>query len=262
MALISGCSGETPASALPPYGARPTVVLVHGAWADTSSWDGEVSALLERGYNVRAVANPLENLTTDSEYVSAFLKTIPGPVVLVGHSYGGSVITNAAAGNTNVKALVYVDAAAPAVGETNGALSGPDSVLKQQPETELFDMMPDPGASPGATDLYLKREVFLHYFGNDLPTEEATKLWATQRAASTNAFETPSKFAAWETIPSWYFISSGDKIITPASEHAMANRAGSDVTVFDGGSHLTLISHPGAVTAVIQKAIDFVEHPQ
>ena len=233
-------------------------MLVHGAWADTSSWDGEVSALMQLGYSVRAVANPLENLTTDSEYVSAFLDTIPGPIVLVGHSYGGSVITNAAAGNPNVEALVYVDAAAPAVGETNGSFSGADSVLKRKPEDELFDKLPYPGAPPGAVELYLRKDVFLDHFGNDLPAEVATRLWATQRAASTSAFETPSRFAAWETIPSWYFISSGDQIITATSERAMAERAGSHVTVFDGGSHLTLISHPEAVTDVIEQAIDSV----
>jgi pimeloyl-ACP methyl ester carboxylesterase len=253
-ALIGGCS-STPASPQPPDGVKPTIVLVHGAWADASSWDGEVSALQRQGYEVRAIANPLENLTTDSEYVAEFLKTLSGPIVLVGHSYGGSVITNAAAGNAEVKALVYVDAAAPAVGETNGSLSGPDSVLKQKPKSELFDELPYPGAPAGAEDLYLKKDIFLHYFGNDLPTDEATRLWATQRAASTSAFETPSKFAAWETIPSWYFISSGDQIITPTSEKAMAQRAHSHVTIFDGGSHLTLISHPDAVTAVIEQAI-------
>jgi pimeloyl-ACP methyl ester carboxylesterase len=256
-ALIGGCSASAPA-APPPTAVKPTVVLVHGAWADASSWDGEVSALQGQGYEVRAIANPLENLTTDSEYVANFLKSLNGPIVLVGHSYGGSVITNAAAGNSNVKALVYIDAAAPAVGETNGSLSGSDSVLKQKPESELFDKIPYPGASPGAVDLYLKKDIFLHNFGNDLPADEATKLWATQRAASTSAFETPSKFAAWETIPSWYFISSGDQIITPTSERAMAERSGAHVTVFDGGSHLTLISHPDAVTAVIQQAIDSV----
>lgn len=255
-----GYWAPTTASASPGDGAvRPTVVLVHGAWADTSSWDGEVSALQKRGYEVRAIANPLENLTTDSEYVATFLKSLSGPIVLVGHSYGGSVITNAAAGNPNVKALVYVDAAAPAVGETNGSLSGSDSVLKQKPESELFDELPDPGVASGVVDLYLKKDVFLNYFGSDLPAEEATRLWASQRSASTSAFETPSRFAAWETIPSWYFISSGDQIITPTSERSMAERAGSHVTVFDGGSHLTLISHPDAVTVVIQQAIDSVQ---
>lgn len=239
------------ARANPPDGVKPTVVLVHGAWADASSWDGEVAALQRQGYDVRAIANPLQDLTTDSEYVANFLRSLSGPIVLVGHSYGGSVITNAAAGNGEVKALVYVDAAAPAVGETNGSLSGSDSVLKQKPEGELFERL----SSAQGEDLYLKKDIFLRYFGSDLPTEEATRLWATQRAASTRAFETPSRFAAWEAIPSWYFISSGDQIITAASEKAMAQRAHSHVTVFDGGSHLTLISHPDAVTAVIEQAI-------
>jgi pimeloyl-ACP methyl ester carboxylesterase len=241
----------------PGVGAEPpglTVVLVHGAWADTSSWDGEVTALLADGYDVRAIANPLENLTTDAETVSVFLKSIPGPVVLVGHSYGGSVITNAAADNPNVKALVYVDAAAPDVGETNGSLSGADSVLKQRAADELFDKLPYPSAPPGAVDLYLKKDIFVSYFGSDLPADVATRLWASQRVASSAAFDTPSRFAAWKTIPSWYFISSGDQIITPTSELAMAARAGARVTEFDGGSHLTLISHPDSVTAVILDA--------
>jgi pimeloyl-ACP methyl ester carboxylesterase len=268
-ALLGACSSKTPSeehdsstpaaagtsAAPPPGGIKPTVVLVHGAWADTSSWDGEVAALQKQGYQARAIANPLENLTTDSAYVATFLKSLSGPIVLVGHSYGGSVITNAAEGNPNVKALVYVDAAAPDVGETNGSLSGSDSILKQKPEAELFDKLSYPGAPAGAMDLYLKEDIFVHNFGSDLPADVATRLWATQRTASTSAFETPSKFAAWKTIPSWYFISSGDQIITPTSEKAMAARAHSQVTVFDGGSHLTLISHPDAVTAVIDQAI-------
>ena len=231
-----------------------TIVLVHGAWADASSWDGEVTALEGKGYRVRAIANPLRDLTTDAASVSTFLDTIDGPVVLVGHSYGGSVVTEAASDSPNVKALVYVDAAAPDAGETNGSLSGADSVLKHLPDDQLFDRLPDPGGPAGASDLYLKKDVFLQHFGNDLPSDEATRLWATQRAASTAAFETPATAAAWKTIPSWYFISSGDQIITPTSEEAMAQRAHSHITLFPGGSHLTLISHPDAVTAVIEAA--------
>jgi pimeloyl-ACP methyl ester carboxylesterase len=253
-AVVAGCS--TPESKPVASGAvKPTVVLVHGAWADTSSWDGEVTELHEEGYDARAISNPLQNLTTDAESVKAFLATIKGPVVLVGHSYGGAVITNAAAADPNVKALVYVDAAAPDVGETNGSLSGADSVLKTKPEGQLFDELPEPGAPAGGKDLYLKEDVFVHDFGGDLSADVATRLWATQRVASTAAFDTPSKYAAWKTIPSWYFISSGDHIITPSSETAMANRAHSTTTTFDGGSHLTLISHPEAVTAVIDSAI-------
>jgi pimeloyl-ACP methyl ester carboxylesterase len=115
-----------------------------------------------------------------------------------------------------------------------------------------------PQAPPTVSNLYLKKDIFVHNFGNDLPEDTATRLWATQRVASTAAFETPATQAAWKTIPSWYFISSGDQIITPTSERKMAERADSQVTEFTGGSHLTLISHPDAVTAVIQSALDSV----
>ena len=239
---------------LAPGQAKPTVVLVHGAWADTSSWSGEVATLQAAGYDVRAVANPLQGLTTDSQYVADYLKTIHGPVVLAGHSYGGSVITNAAAGLANVKRLVYVDAAAPAPGQTTGQLSGAGSVLVKKKPGELFYTTAAPNSSR-APELYLKESIFVHNFASDLPRPEAKVLWASQRGASKAAFTTPSRFAAWKTIPSWYFISTGDQIITPASELAMAHRAHAHITMFHGGSHLTLISHPNAVTAVIASAI-------
>jgi pimeloyl-ACP methyl ester carboxylesterase len=240
---------------LPAGHAKPTVVLVHGAWADASSWSGEVATLQAAGYDVRAIANPLQDLTTDAQYVADYLKTIPGPVVLVGHSYGGAVITNAAAGLANVKALVYVDASAPAPGETNGQLSGASSILNKDTPAQLFFTTTYPGAPAGASELYLNENIFTNYFASDLPRAEAERLWASQRGASTAAFNTPSKFAAWKTIPSWYFISTGDQIITATSELAMAHRAHSHITLFQGGSHLTLISHPDAVTAVIASAI-------
>ena len=243
------------ATCLAPGQARPVVVLVHGAWADASSWRTEVRTLQAAGYDVRAIANPVENLTTDSQYVADYLKTIHGPVVLAGHSYGGSVITNAAAGLANVRALVYVDAAAPAPGETNGQLSGAGSVLARKTPAELFNTTSYPDAPKGASELYLKENIFIRNFASDLPRAEAKLLWASQRGASAAAFSTPSKAAAWKTIPSWYFISTGDQIITPSSELAMAHRAHAHVTVFHGGSHLTLISHPNAVTAVIVSAI-------
>ncbi|MER5646373.1 alpha/beta hydrolase [Streptosporangium sp. NPDC002524] len=237
-----------------PGHVKPTVVMVHGAWAGTSSWAGEVDSLHRAGYVARAVANPLRDLVGDAAFVADFLRTVSGPIVLVGHSYGGSVITNAAADVPNVKALVYVDAAAPDTGETTGGLSGRGSALSADPAS-LYDTVSYPGAPRGATDLYLKRDTFVRSFASDLPRDTAVRLWASQRPASTSAFSTPSRAAAWKTIPSWYFISTGDRIITPSSQRLMAHRARSKVTEFRGGSHLTLISHPEAVTAVIGSAI-------
>ena len=232
---------------------KPTIVLVHGAWADASSWNGEVVRLQRDGYVVRAIANPLRGLRSDSAYVASFLATISGPIVLVGHSYGGAVITNAAADNHSVKELVYVDAAAPAVGETVGQLSGKTSALDAAPDT-LFDPVPYPGAPAGDTDLYLKESVFLQSFAQDLPTATAKALWASQRPAAMSAFTTPSAAAAWQTIPSWYVIGTADKIITPQSELFMAHRAHARILLVPGGSHLTLISHPQQVTDQILAA--------
>jgi pimeloyl-ACP methyl ester carboxylesterase len=178
---------------LAPGQAKPTVVLVHGAWADASSWSREVALLQAAGYDVRAIANPLQNLTTDSEYVADYLKAIHRPVVLAGHSYGGSVITNAAARLANVKRLVYIDAAAPAPGQTTGQLSGADSVLTKMKPAELFYTTTAPAGTP---ELYLKESIFIHHFASDLPPSKAKVLWASQRGASTAAFDTPSKAAA------------------------------------------------------------------
>jgi pimeloyl-ACP methyl ester carboxylesterase len=257
-----GPAGNTVASASPAVAAlgpsatcsaRPTVVLVHGAWAGTSSWNGEVDRLQQDGYAVRAFANPLRGLTGDAADLADFLKTIPGPIVLVGHSYGGSVITNAAGGNGNVKALVYVDAAAPAVGETTAELSGKGSALGAPPNT-LYDQVPYSGAPAGDAELYLKQQVFLKSFGPDLPEATARLLWAGQRPATMSAFTTRSKAAAWQTIPSWYVIGTADKIITAESQTAMAQRAKAKIVQVAGGSHLTLISHPEPVTDQITAA--------
>jgi pimeloyl-ACP methyl ester carboxylesterase len=250
-------AGSSPAVVAPEPSAtcigKPTVVLVHGAWAGTSSWNGEVDGLQRDGYVVRAFANPLRGLTGDAADLADFLKTIPGPIVLVGHSYGGSVITNAAAGNGNVKALVYVDAAVPAVGETTAELSGKGSALGAQPDT-LYDQVPYSGAPAGDAELYLKQQVFLESFAPDLPEATARLLWAGQRPATMSAFTTPSKAAAWQTIPSWYVVGTADKIITAESQTAMAQRAKAKIVQVTGGSHLTLISHPEPVTDQITAA--------
>jgi pimeloyl-ACP methyl ester carboxylesterase len=263
LATVAGTTGHAAPPAGPPPAAhlatvkpttpKPTIVLVHGAWADASSWSGEVDRLQRDGYVVRAVDNPLRNLTSDAAEVKDFLSTIKGPIVLVGHSYGGSVITNAAAGNPEVKALVYVDAAAPDIGETTGQLSGKTSALSADPAT-LFDNVPYAGAPAGAVQFYLKENVFLRDFAPDLPVRTDEQLWATQRPAAMAAFDTPSAAAAWKTIPSWYVIGLKDQIITPQSELAMAHRAHSHILQVPGGSHLTLISHPAAVTGQILAA--------
>jgi pimeloyl-ACP methyl ester carboxylesterase len=250
-ASAAGTHGPTVCST--PAGRQITVVLVNGAWANTASWSGEISELQHDGCAVRAVENPVQSLTTDAEAVADFVSTIPGPVLLVGHSYGGAVITNAAAEAHNVVGLVYVDAAAPAVGEPLSALDGSTSVIATQPSSELLEQVP--GGTDGASELLLTRKAFLDYFGSDLPRAQAEELWASQPTASTAALNEPSEYAAWKTLPSWYFISTGDQIITAQSELVMAHRAGSQITMFQGGSHLTLISHPAAVTAVIIKAL-------
>jgi pimeloyl-ACP methyl ester carboxylesterase len=240
-----------------PAQQRPTVVFVHGAFADSSSWAGEMRILTAAGYNVRAVGNPVEDLGTDSTTVHNFLQTISGPIVLVGHSYGGSVITNAATGLPNVKALVYVDAAEPAPGEASISLAGSGSILNQDTPAQLFTATAA-GAPAGATELYLNEDIYVHNFASDLPPAQAQALWAAQRGASSVAFNAPSQTAAWQTIPSWAFVSSADQILTEESKLFMANRAHSHVTVFQGGSHVTLISHPEAVTATIASAITSV----
>jgi len=235
--------------------AAVSIVLVHGGFVDGSGWQGVYNILKKDGYAVSIVQNPTLSLAGDVAAARQVIDAQKGPVVLVGHSYGGAVITNAAAGLANVKALVYVDASAPAPGETNGQLSGATSILSTDTPAQLFSTTTYPGAPAGASELYLNEDIFVRYFASDLPRGEAERLWASQRGASTAAFSTPSKHAAWKTIPSWYFISSNDQIITAASELAMAYRAHSQITIFHGGSHLTLISHPNAVTAVIASAV-------
>jgi pimeloyl-ACP methyl ester carboxylesterase len=198
-------------------------------------------------------AKPVENLTTDAQRVADFVSTIPGPVLLVGHSYGGAVITNAAAEAPNVVGLVFVDAYAPAVGEPIDTLNGATSVVSTHPLSELLQTIP--GAPAGSSDFILTKKTFLDYFGSDVPRTQALQLWASQTITSSQALTTPSRYAAWQTLPSWYFIATGDQIITAQSQLAMAQRAHSDITLFPGSSHLALITHPAAVTAVIGRAV-------
>ena len=241
----------TSAHGSPPEAAKPTVVLVHGDWADASGWSGVIARLQADGYPVVAPPNPLRSLSGDAAYVQAYLDTLSGPVVLVGHSYGGAVITNAATGDPNVRALVYVDALAPDVGQTIFQLTGPDSALAADPAT-IFDFVPATLPPTPTTDLYLKTSTFLTAFANGLPTSQARILAASQRPA-TLAQDEPSGVPAWRTVPSWYLIGTQDHILPPAAEQAMAEHAGSTISYFDAG-HLGLISDPKSVTRVIERA--------
>jgi pimeloyl-ACP methyl ester carboxylesterase len=228
--------------------AKPTVVLVHGAWADGSSWAGVVSGLQRDGYTVDVPPNPLEGVASDSAYIADYLKTISGPIVLVGHSYGGFVISNAATGNTNVKALVYVDAFIPAQGDT---LNGLNSKFPgSQITPDALNFAPEPG---GVVDAYIKQADFRGILANDLPAGQAAELAATQRPLAASALEEPSGAPAWASIPSWDVIGTVDHALPPAAQEFMAQRAGSTVTTVHA-SHLSMVSHPRAVREVIEDA--------
>lgn len=234
---------------------KPTIVLVHGSWADASSWTDVVKRLQRDGYQVLAPPNPLRSLSGDAEYIRTFLATVPGPIVLVGHSYGGAVITNAATGNQNVKALVYVDAFAPDAGELVLPLTGPDSALAVPDPTTVFDLRPYPGAPAGDFDVYLKPEVVVNSFAQDLPRRTALTLAATQRPIAFSAGLEPSGVPAWKTIPSWYLIGTEDLIIPAAQQRFMAERAGAQI-VEVRASHVSLISKPNAVVRLIVTAAE------
>ena len=242
----------TPAAASHPRGPKPTVVLVHGAWADGSSWAGVTRRLLDDGYTVRVPPNPLRSISNDAGTIRNFLNTLSGPIVLVGHSYGGAVITNAATGNPNVKALVYVDAFAPAQGEAIFPLAGADSALAVDPTT-VFDFVPYPGAPPGDVDLYLKHDTFVTSFASGVPRRQAENLYPSQRPLTLSAGSEPSGVPAYATIPSWYVLGTRDRIITPSAQEFMAVRAHSTITRIKAG-HLGLLTKPGTVTKVIERA--------
>jgi pimeloyl-ACP methyl ester carboxylesterase len=234
--------------------AKPTIVLVHGAWASSASWDGVIGRLESKGYTVDAPPNPLRSLMGDSKSIADYLKTIHGPIVLVGHSYGGMVVTNAAYGNPNVKALVYVDAFAPAKGESTLQLdtARPGSALAAPPAT-LFNFVPFPGAAKGDAELYVKTAAFDKYFANDLSPKQAALAAATQTPAVFSALNQKSGPPAWKKIPSWYVLGTIDKIIPPAEQLFMAQRMHAHITRIRAG-HISMVSHPGAVSRVILSA--------
>jgi len=237
-------------------GPKPSIVLVHGAWADGSSWSSVIKRLQQQGYTIYAPANPLRGLTSDSAYIASFLQSISGPIILVGHSYGGAVITNAATGNPNVKALVYIDAFAPDQGESLASLSSVPPPSGQSPSclsgdpTAVFNFVPLAG---GDTDLYVKPSLFPSCFANDLPPNEGAVLASTQRAFALSALPQTSGVPAWKTIPSFYLVGTIDRAIPPFAQLFMAQRAHATI-VQVRGSHLVMISHPEAVVDLINQA--------
>jgi pimeloyl-ACP methyl ester carboxylesterase len=226
---------------------KPTIVIEHGAWADGSSFDGVITRLQQAGYTVDVPPNPLRG-ATDSAYLASYLASVPGPVVLVGHSYGGFVTTNAAAGDSNVKALVYVDAYIPAQGDTVNSINAQFPGSQLTPDALSF--VPAPG---GVTDAYVKPSMFRGIFANDLPASEAAVLAATQEPIAASALTAVSGPPAWAAIPSWDVIGTADHAIAPAAQEFMAARAHATVKKIDA-SHLSMISHPGTVTSVIEQA--------
>ncbi len=233
---------------------KPTIVLVHGAWADGSSWSGEISRLQRDGYTVDATPNPLRSLTYDTDTLKDILSTISGPIILVGHSYGGAVITNAAVGNPNVKALVFVDAFAPDAGESILQLAGANSLFAPAitNPASVFKLVPYPGAPAGAVDTYILPNIFINQFANGIPRPQAAVLEASQRGTSTETFQ-KSGTPAWKTLPNYYLLGLKDNAITPPAQLFMAQRMHAQIVKINAG-HLGLISDPAPVTALIERA--------
>ncbi|MDX3457033.1 alpha/beta hydrolase [Streptomyces sp. ME02-8801-2C] len=257
-ALVAGLTGAVAHSSSPAAssaqkpGPKPTVVLVHGVFADSSGWNSTIKSLQDLGYPVIAPANPLRDLAADSAYVSSVLKTIPGPVILVGHSYGGEVVTNAARGNANVKALVYVAAFAPDQGETALGLAEKFTGSKL-PESLLVRTYPQPGA-PDGHDGYIDPAKFHDVFAQDLPRNTTRVMAAAQRPGSLEGLGNGSGVPAWKTLPSWYVIPTADRVIPPAVQRFMAERAGSKVVEVKGASHVVMMSRTDSVVRQIQAA--------
>jgi pimeloyl-ACP methyl ester carboxylesterase len=235
-----------------------TVVLVHGAFADSSSWEGVIERLQAAGMHVTAPPNPLRGISEDSAYLASFIKQILGPVLLVGHSYGGAVISNAATGLDNVVGLVFVAAFAPDEGERLGEVEGGsrDSVLGT---AQVALQYPTSGAGT-ATEFAIDPAKLHEAFAADLPPQRAAVMAATQRPVSELAFTEPSGPPAWKSLPNWTVLATGDKAAGTDVIRSQAERAGATITEVDG-SHVIMISRPDVVTDVIKTAAAAVSHP-
>jgi pimeloyl-ACP methyl ester carboxylesterase len=231
-----------------------TVVLVHGAFADASSWNGVVERLQAEDVQVAAPPNPLRGISHDSAYIASFLKQIPGPVLAVGHSYGGAVISNADA--DNVVGLVFVAAFAPEEGETLGEVEGgsKDSVLN----SALVPLHYPTENGTTATELAIDPAKFRDAFAADLPAEQTALMAVTQRPVAEAAFSEPSGPPAWKSLPSWTVVATGDKAAGTDVIRSMAERAGATITEVEG-SHVVMVSQPDAVADVILAAAATVD---
>jgi pimeloyl-ACP methyl ester carboxylesterase len=231
----------------------PTVVLVHGAFADASSWSGVIERLQAKGVKVTAPANPLRGLSADSAYLAAVLDETEGPVVAVGHSYGGAVISNAAAQAKNVVGLVYVAAFATEEGEALGEAeaASKDSVLNSALVPHHY-----PAANGGepAVEFAIDPAKFHDAFAADLSPQQAAVMAATQRPVADAGFSDPAGPPAWKNLPSWAVVATGDKAAGADVIRSMAERAGATITEVDG-SHVIMVSQPQAVTDVILEAL-------
>jgi pimeloyl-ACP methyl ester carboxylesterase len=240
--------------------AEPTVVLVHGAWADGSSWDLVAPELRERGLRVLTPPNLLRGVTTDAPYISSFVaQRASGPVVLVGHSYGGFVISNAVVAGGNVRALVYVDAFIPDAGETVfQILGGSGSALDVPDPTTVLDLLGYPGAPEGDVEAFLKPDTVHQSFAQDLPERDRWSIVESQRPITLGANLTPGTEAAWTTTPSWAVVGTEDRVIPPDTQRRMAERAGATITEAPG-SHVSMVSHPQVTVDAILAAVATVD---
>ena len=232
----------------------PTIVLVHGAFAESASWDRVIRHLEDAGHNVIAAANPLRGLAADAQSVTDLVSTIDGPVVLVGHSYGGAVITNVDANAAQITDLVYVAALAPEPGESANTLA------QQFPGSTLGDALRPVHRSNGTTDLYIDRELFHEQFCADVPAPEAARMAATQRPVTLEALEAPSgERPLWKQVPSWFLIAGQDRNIPAELQHFMAHRARARRTVeLPTASHAVAVSHPDETARLIHEAVSAV----
>jgi pimeloyl-ACP methyl ester carboxylesterase len=235
---------------------KPTIVLVHGAWADGSSWNAVATELHNQGFTILTPQNLLRGPKPDSDYVASFLsQRTSGPVVLVGHSYGGYVITNVAPGNGDVKALVYVDAFAPDEGETVfQILGGSGSALDVPDPTTVLDIVGYPGGPEGDAEAFLKPDTVHNFFAQDLPESDRWLIIESQRPITLSANTTGSGAPLYKTVPSWTVVGTEDKVIPPDTQRQMAERAGATVSEV-AGSHVSMVSHPQAsIDAILAAA--------